>query len=246
MVTGHWFVKIAAMVTGPMPIRHKQKKTNTSLKKDRVNCISSVPRHDTWHTDTRRTKRTFLLLSSDHLLWLHCRDNRDCAPLQRSRHGEKSHFHRKREGINQRIIITLKGEVRAIGRFWVFDGNGLLGHQLIDSRWFEKNPPTESGWKRRSKNRRSTGISRGNDRDVMSAFDFAPIYTPFDQHGFFAFDFGRFVDRWWLKEVWYAPDFLPNHCTVATLAVRKRNTRLEWTNLPWHASQKSRLWPVCR
>ena len=44
-----------------------------------------------------------------------------------------------------------KGEVRAICRFWVFDGNGLLGHQLIDCRWFEKNPPTESGWKRRSK-----------------------------------------------------------------------------------------------
>ena len=45
----------------------------------------------------------------------------------------------------------VKGEVRAICRFWVFDGNGLLGHRLIDSRWFEKNPPTESGWKRRSK-----------------------------------------------------------------------------------------------
>ena len=45
----------------------------------------------------------------------------------------------------------IKGEVRAICRFWVFDGNGLLGHRLIDSRWFEKNPPTESGWKRRSK-----------------------------------------------------------------------------------------------
>ena len=44
-----------------------------------------------------------------------------------------------------------KGEVQATCRFWVFDGNGLLGHQLIDSRWFEKNPPTESGWKRRSK-----------------------------------------------------------------------------------------------
>ena len=68
--------------------------------------------------------------------------------------------------------------VRAICRFWVFDGNGLLGHQLIDSRWFEKNPPTESGWKRRSKNRRSTGISRGNDRDVMSALIFALIFTP--------------------------------------------------------------------
>ena len=72
----------------------------------------------------------------------------------------------------------LKGEVRAICRFWVFDGKGLLGHQLIDSRWFEKNPPTESGWKWRSKNRRSTGISRENDRDVMSALFFAPIVTP--------------------------------------------------------------------
>ena len=87
--------------------------------------------------------------------------------------------------VGQLVCGTFKGEVRAIGRFWVFDGNGLVGHQLIDSRWFEKNPPTESGWKRRSKNRRSTGISRGNDRDVMSAFDFAPIHTPFDQHGFF-------------------------------------------------------------
>ena len=45
----------------------------------------------------------------------------------------------------------LKGEVPAVCRFWVFDGNGLLGHRRIDSRWFEKNPPTESGWKRRSK-----------------------------------------------------------------------------------------------
>ena len=82
------------------------------------------------------------------------------------------------------ILRSVKGEVRAIGRFWVFDRNGLLGDKVIDSRWFEKNPPTESGWKRRSKNRRSTGISRGNDRDVMSAFDFAPIYTPFDEHAF--------------------------------------------------------------
>ena len=51
--------------------------------------------------------------------------------------------------INQ--CAKVKGEVRAICRFWVFDGNGLLGHRLIDSRWFEKNPPTESGWKRRSR-----------------------------------------------------------------------------------------------
>ena len=32
----------------------------------------------------------------------------------------------------------IKGEVRAICRFLVFDGNGVLGHQLIDSRWFDK------------------------------------------------------------------------------------------------------------
>ena len=49
------------------------------------------------------------------------------------------------------FLFPIKGEVRAICPFWVFDGNGLLGHRLIDSRWFEKNPPTESGWKRRSK-----------------------------------------------------------------------------------------------
>ena len=46
--------------------------------------------------------------------------------------------------------FSFKG-VRAICQFWVFDGNGLLEHRQIDSRWFEKNPPTESGWQRRSK-----------------------------------------------------------------------------------------------
>ena len=78
----------------------------------------------------------------------------------------------------------LKGEVRAICRFWVFDGNGLLGHRLIDSRWFEKNPPTECGWKRRSKKRPRTGISRGNDRDAICAFKFAPSRHAFDLHAF--------------------------------------------------------------
>ena len=29
--------------------------------------------------------------------------------------------------------------------------HGGMGHRLIDSRWFDKNPPRESGWKRRSK-----------------------------------------------------------------------------------------------
>ena len=73
------------------------------------------------------------------------------------------------------IILLLKGQVRAICRFWVFDGNGLLGHRRIDSRWFEKNPPTESGWKRRSKKCPRTGVSRGNDRDAICAFKFAAL-----------------------------------------------------------------------
>ena len=38
--------------------------------------------------------------------------------------------------------------------------------------------------------------------------------------------------------------FLSNHCTVVTLAARKWSRRPEWTNSPWHASQKTRLWPM--
>ena len=69
------------------------------------------------------------------------------------------------------VWINIKGEVRPVGWFWVFDGNRLLGHRLIDSRWFEKNHPTESGWKRRSKKKRPrTSISRGNAREEICAF----------------------------------------------------------------------------
>ena len=39
--------------------------------------------------------------------------------------------------------------------------------------------------------------------------------------------------------------FLSNHCTVVTLAARKRSRRLEWTNSPWHASQKTQCWATC-
>ena len=81
-------------------------------------------------------------------------------------------------------FCSFKGEVRAICRFWVFDGNGLSGHRLIDSRWFEKNSPTESGWIRRSKKNAHvrTGISRGNARDAICAFKFAPSRHAFDLH----------------------------------------------------------------
>ena len=35
-------------------------------------------------------------------------------------------------------MLTIKGETRTTCRFWLFDGNGLLGHQLIDYCWCEK------------------------------------------------------------------------------------------------------------
>ena len=97
----------------------------------------------------------------------------------------------------------------------------------------------ESGWKRHSKNRQSAGISRGNDRDVMSALFFAPIFTPLIYIHFCVWLWtlcrslvveGSVIRSWF---------FLSNHCTVATLAARKRNMKLE----PWHALLKTRCWP---
>ena len=71
-------------------------------------------------------------------------------------------------------VRWFKGEVWAICRFWVFDGNGHLGHRLIDSRWFEKilqRKVVENGVR---KKRPRTGILRGNARDAICAFKFAP------------------------------------------------------------------------
>ena len=73
----------------------------------------------------------------------------------------------------------LKGEVRAVCRFWVFGGNGLFGHRLIDSCWFEKNPPTESIWKRRSKENAHVLASVGNlwrSSGVWRRFSERPIW----------------------------------------------------------------------
>ena len=117
---------------------------------------------------------------------------------------------------------------------------GSLGHQLIHSRWFEKIFPTESGWKRRSKNHRSTGVSRGNDRDVMSAFVFAPIFTPL-----IYIHFCVALDAWPIAGGWRKCDtlliFLSNSFTVVIAAARKENKRPKWKNLPWYASQKTRF-----
>ena len=74
-----------------------------------------------------------------------------------------------------------------ICRSWVFDGNGLLGHRLIDSRWFEKNPPTESGWKRRSKKTPTYRyFARKWSWRNMWAFFFERRFQPLSVGGFFS------------------------------------------------------------
>ena len=117
---------------------------------------------------------------------------------------------------------NVKGEVRAICRFWVFDGNGLLGHRLIDSRWFEKNPPTESGWKRRSKKNAHVPVVRAEmivTQYVLSSS--RHLVTPLIYIHFCVW-LGLFVDRWWLKEVWYAPESLSNCSTCVFVAAPGR------------------------
>ena len=96
-------------------------------------------------------------------------------------------------------------------------GSRLLGHRPINSRLLEKSPSTEGGWKRRSKKRPRTGILRGNARDAMCASKFAPSRHAFDLHTFCVW-LGLFVDRWWLKEVWYAPGFSLNCSTCVPIA----------------------------
>ena len=57
---------------------------------------------------------------------------------------------------------------------------------------------------------------------------------------------GLFVDCWWLKEVWYAPDFLSNCNTRVPLAApgitRSSSKRICRGML----SQKTRNWPTCK
>ena len=140
----------------------------------------------------------------------------------------------------------LKGEVRAICRFWVFDGNGLLGHQLIDSRWFEKNPPTESGWKRRSKKNAHVPVFHAEmivTQYVLSSS--RHLVTPLIYIHFFVW-LGLFVNRWWLKEVWYAPDFLSNCSTCVPVAAPGITKSPSIRTCRGTLSQKTRNWPTCK
>ena len=128
----------------------------------------------------------------------------------------------------------LKGEVRAICRFWVFDGNGLLGHRLIYSRWFEMNPPAKSGWKRRSKNTPTYWYFVRKCLWRNMCFQVRTILSSHLVCIHFCVWFGLFVDRWWLREVWYAPDFLSNCSTRVPLAAPGITRSL----IKWHPFAK--------
>ena len=140
----------------------------------------------------------------------------------------------------------VKGEVWAICRFWVFDGNGLLGHRLVDSRWFEKNPPTKSGWKRRSKKNAHVPVFRAEmivTQYVLSSL--RHLVTP-SIYIHFCVWLGLFVDRWWLKEVWHAPDFLSNCGTRVPLAAPGMTRSPSKRICRGTRSQKTRNWPTCK
>ena len=141
----------------------------------------------------------------------------------------------------------LKGEVWAICRFWVFDGNAwalgaptnrfpLVWEKSSNVKWLK------SALKKSSK---YCGISCGNDSEVMSAFIFAPIFAPLSNTHFCVWlrtlcrllvVEGSVIRSWFFAKPLYSSD---PRCS-------KKNTKLDWTNLPWHASQKTRFWPVCR
>ena len=139
---------------------------------------------------------------------------------------------KKKRNETEAFYKLVKGEVRAICPFWVFDRNRLLARQLIDSCWFDKNPRTEGGWKQRLKKCRSTDISREMDRDVMCSLFFAPSLHAIWLTYTFCIWLRRFVDRWWLKEVWYEPSFFAKALYSCDPRWSKKNTRPERKNLP--------------
>ena len=88
----------------------------------------------------------------------------------------------------------------------------LVWEKSSDGKWlktvFEKKCPR-------------TDISRGNARDEICAFKFAPSrHAIWFAYIFFCVWLGLFVDCWWLKEVRYAPDFLSKCSTRVLFAVQ--------------------------
>ena len=100
----------------------------------------------------------------------------------------------------------LKEKLNLFVDFEFLDGNGLLGHRLIDSRWFEKilqREVVENGVQK------NANIPVFRTEMLMTQFVLSSsrhLVTPLI-YMHFCVRVELFVDLWWLKEVWYAPDF---------------------------------------
>ena len=57
---------------------------------------------------------------------------------------------------------------------------------------------------------------------------------------------GLFVDRWWLKKVWHAPDFLSNCSTCVPVAAPGITRSPSKRTCRGTLSQKTRTWPTCK
>ena len=83
------------------------------------------------------------------------------------------------------------------------------------------------------------------EKELVMCFQVRTISLRHFIHIHFCVWLGLFVDRWWLKEVWYAPDLLSNCSTRVSLAApgitRSPSERICRGRL----SQKTRNWPTC-
>ena len=159
------------------------------------------------------------------------------------------HGHRNLNYIERSAIArhrNFKGEVRAICRFWVFDGNGLLGHRLIDSRWFEKNPPTESGWKRRSKKTRTYRYFARKWSWCNMCFQVRAISSRLWFTYIFVFDSGSLSIAGGWRKCGTLLIFLSDCSTRVRLAAPGKTRSPSKRICRGTLLQKTRNWPTCK
>ena len=122
----------------------------------------------------------------------------------------------------------------------------LLRHRVIDSRWLEKNPPTESSWKRRSKKKLRVPVFVRKSSWCNMCFQVRGMSSRHLIFIQFCVWLGLFVECWWLKVVWYAPDFFLSNCWVlvcpiAALGITKSPSKIICRGT---LSHKTRNWPI--
>ena len=126
------------------------------------------------------------------------------SPLKETQTVKKKYFWRWSSPGSPPVDLRRSSGYLLIFSFW---RKWALGAPTNRFPLVEKNPPTESGWKRRSKKNALVPVFRAEmlvTQYVLSSS--RHLVTPLI-YIHFCIWLGLFVDRWWLKEVWYAPDF---------------------------------------